>query len=61
MKTTLLENNFNTKLKRHSKLYILLKDKIIFESELQKNGIKYYANINEQPFIDVGIRYFLLD
>ena len=55
------ENNFDIKLKEHYKLYVLLKDKIIFESELYKNGIKYYADINEQTSIDGGIRYFLLD
>ena len=54
-------NNFDIKLKEHYKLYVLLKDKIIFESELQKEGIKYYSEINEQPFIDGGIRYSLLD
>lgn len=61
MNTTLSENNFDIKLKEHYKLYVLLKDKIIFESELQNSGIKYYADINEQPSIDGGIRYFLLD
>lgn len=55
------ENNFNIKLKKHYKLYVLLKDKIVFESELKKNGIPYYTDSNEQPFIDGGIRYFLLD
>ena len=61
MNSTLSENNFDIKLKEHYKLYVLLKDKIIFESELEKSGIKYYADINEQPSIDGGIRYFLLD
>jgi len=61
MNTTLSKNNFDIKLKEHYKLYVLLKDKIIFESELEKSGIKYYADINEQPTIDSGIRYFLLD
>ena len=61
MNTTLSENNFDIKLKEHYKLYVLLKDKIIFESELQNSGIKYYVEINEQPSIDGGIRYFLLD
>lgn len=55
------ENNFDIKLKKHFKLYVLLKDQIIFESELNKRGIKYYVEINEQPSIDIGIRYFLLD
>jgi len=61
MNSTLSENNFDIKLKEHYKLYVLLKDKIIFESELQKSGIKYYSDLNEQPYIDGGIRYFLLD
>ena len=61
MNSTLSENNFDIKLKEHYKLYVLLKDKIIFESELQNSGIKYYADINEQPSIESGIRYFLLD
>lgn len=61
MNSTLPKNNFDIKLKAHYKLYVLLKDKIIFESELQKNGIKYYTDIIEQPSIDAGIRYFLLD
>ena len=61
MNSTLSENNFDIKLKEHYKLYVLLKDKIIFESELQNNGIKYYVDIHEQPSIDGGVRYFLLD
>lgn len=57
-----MENsNFDIRLKNHYKLYVLLKDKLIFETELQKNGIKYYYDTREQPFIDSGIRYFLLD
>ena len=61
MNTNLSENNFDIKHKRHYKLYVLLKDKIIFESELQKSGIKYYTDLNEQLSIDGEIRYFLLD
>lgn len=57
----MFKKNFNIKHKEHYKLYVLLKNKIIFESELQKRGIKYYAEINEQQSIDSGIRYFLLD
>ena len=34
---------------------------MLFESELNKHGIKFYTNLNEQPFIQGGIRYFLLD
>lgn len=57
-----MENsNFDIRLKNHYKLYVLQKDKLIFESELNKNGIKYYYDTEEQPFIDSGIRYFLLN
>ncbi len=45
----------------HFKLYVLLKDKIIFENKLNTNGIQFYTNLNEQPEIGGGIRYFLLD
>src|SRR5690606_30612923 len=55
------KSNFDIRLKNHYKLYVLLKDEIVFDSELQKNGIKYYYDIDEQPLIDSGIRYFLLD
>lgn len=54
-------SNFNIKLQDHYKLYILPKDQIIFESELFNNNIKFYYNINEQPNLVGGIRYFLLD
>lgn len=57
----MVKSNFDIRLKNHYKLYVLLKDKLIFESELQKSGIKYYYDIDEQPFIDSGIRCFLLD
>ena len=57
----MVKSNFDIRLKNHYKLYVLLKDKLNFETELQKNGIKYYYDTREQPFIDSGIRYFLLD
>lgn len=53
--------NFDIKYQDHYKLYVLLKDKILFEDELEKRGIKFYCDLNEQPFIDSGIRYFFLD
>src|SRR5690606_24958170 len=56
-----MENNFDIKLKDHYKLDVLLKDKIIFESELNKQGIKYYTQPREQTSVDQEIRYFLLD
>ena len=54
-------NTFDIKLQDHFKLYVLLKDKITFESELLNNEIHFYSNLNEQPIIDGGVRYFLLD
>ena len=48
------------KFEDHFKLYVLLKDKIIFESELQKSGIDFYFEEN-QPNLAGGIRYFLRD
>ena len=48
------------KFKNHFKLGISFKDIIIFESELEKYGIKYYCEENE-PFISDGVKYFLLD
>jgi len=56
-----MPNNFEVKLKDHYKLYVLLKDKIKLESELENNRIMYYSDVNEQPFIGGGIRYFFLD
>ena len=52
--------NINIRLKDSYKLYIPFKDKILFESILEENGISYYTNIDEQPDIDGGLRYFLL-
>lgn len=56
-----MPNNFVVKTKNHFKLYILLKDKVNLETELDNNGILYYSDIDEQPFIDGGIRYFFLN
>ncbi len=56
-----MKSNISIKLKDHFKLYILLKDKIVFESELLNNQIPFYCDLNEQPMIDEGIRYFLLN
>jgi len=56
-----MENeSIKIKFEEHFKLYVLLKDKIIFESELFKNGIDFYFEEN-QPNIMGGIRYFLRD
>ena len=45
----------------HYKIYILLKDKIIFESELENQQIEYYCDIQNQPNFENGIRYFIND
>jgi hypothetical protein len=47
----LFENNL--------KIYVLPKDKIIFESELEKQNIEYYCDIEKQPMFENGIRYFI--
>ena len=47
----LFENNL--------KIYVLPKDKIIFESELEKQKIEYYCDIENQPMFESGIRYFI--
>jgi hypothetical protein len=47
----LFENNL--------KIYVLPKDKIIFESELEKQNIEYYCEIENQPMFESGIRYFI--
>ncbi len=41
------------------KIYVLLKDKIIFESELEKQNIEYYCDIENQPMFESGIRYLI--
>ncbi len=55
------KNNLYIKYQNHTKLYVLLKDKIIFESELEKDNIPFYSDLDTQPFITSGIRYFILD
>lgn len=47
--------------KNHFKIYVLPKDKIIFESELKKQKVGYYCNIENQPMFENGIRYFIQD
>ncbi|MFC7772403.1 hypothetical protein [Flavobacterium sp. GCM10027622] len=41
------------------KIYVLQKDKIIFESELEKQNIEYFCDIENQPMFESGIRYFI--
>ncbi|OXA99777.1 hypothetical protein B0A81_21145 [Flavobacterium plurextorum] len=55
-----MSNSIDIKFQNHFKLYVLLKDKIIFESELNKSNIKYYIDIETQALSDNSIRYFLL-
>ena len=55
------KSHFNIKLKDRYKLYVLLKDKAVFESELQKNGILFYTDTEEQSPIVGRTRFFLLD
>ena len=52
-----MDNTFDIKLRNHFKLIIAFKDKIIFEAELNKNGIPFY--VDDSPLIPT--RYFLLD
>ena len=56
-----VKTNFEIKYENHFKLYVLQKDQIIFESELVRNKIDFYSDIENQPNIVGGIRYFLLD
>lgn len=55
------ENNPEILFKDHFKIYVLLKDKITFESELEKQNIEYYCDVENQPMITGGIRYFIQD
>ena len=41
------------------KIYILPKDKIIFEIELEKQSIEFYCDLENQPMFESGIRYFI--
>jgi hypothetical protein len=54
-------NNPEILFKEHLKIYVLPKDKIIFESELENQNIEYYSDMENQPFFVNGIRYFILD
>ena len=52
-------NNSEILFENHLKIYVLLKDKIIFESELEKQDIEYYYDVENQPMLENGIRYFI--
>ncbi|OGS74624.1 MAG: hypothetical protein A3G95_09180 [Flavobacteria bacterium RIFCSPLOWO2_12_FULL_31_7] len=41
------------------KIYVLPKDRIIFENELEKQNVEYYCDIENQPMFESGIRYFI--
>lgn len=45
--------------KDYLKIYVLLKDKIIFESELVKQNIEYYCDIKNLPILGNSIPYFI--
>ena len=55
------KNNPEILFKEHLKIYVLPKDKIIFESELENQNIEYYSDLENQPMFENGIRYFILD
>ena len=54
-------NNPEILFKEHLKIYVLPKDKIIFESELENQNVEYYCDKQNQPMFESGIRYFILD
>lgn len=54
-------NNPEILFENHLKIYVLLKDKIIFESELEKQNVEYYCEVENQPNISAGIRYLIKD
>lgn len=54
-------NNPEILFKDYLKIYVLPKDKIIFERELENQNIEYYSDIENQPMFENGIRYFILD
>ncbi|RWX00803.1 hypothetical protein [Flavobacterium cerinum] len=53
-------SNFYIKNKDHFVLFVELKDKIVFDSELSKNNIPYHIDDN-QSNLENSIRYFFLD
>ena len=54
------ESNIDIKFKDHFKLSVSLKDKIQLESELIKEDIKFYQNIEEET-VGSQLRYLFLD
>lgn len=55
------KNNPEILFKNHLKIYILLKDKIIFEYELENKNIQFYCDIENQSSFEGGIRYYIQD
>jgi len=49
------------KYNEHYKLYVLLKDYILFEHLLIENEIDYYYDIVENSNVSSGIRFFIQD
>lgn len=45
--------------KYYLKIYVLLKDKVIFESELEKQEVEDYRDIYNQPMFENRIRYLI--
>ena len=54
-------NNPKILFENHFKIYVLLKDKITFETELENCNIEYYCDQDDQPMLENGIRYFIQD
>ena len=55
------DNDSKILFENHLKIYVLPKDKIIFESELEKENVEYYCDIENQPMFENGIRYIIQD
>ena len=43
-------NNSDILFQEHMKIYILLKDKIIFETELENQNIEYYCDLESNIY-----------
>ena len=55
------DNNLEILFENNLKIYVLQKNKIIFENELENHNIEYYCDIENQPMFESGIRYFIKD
>ena len=54
-------NTIQVKYNEHYKLYVLLKDYILFEHLLIEKEVDYYYNIVENSNVSSGIRFFIQD